>query len=131
MNDADVYIRPRASRKPFLRRIYTSQDSLEVKEPTNNKSSSCFSSSFSSSSSSSSSPPPSSSSSYFFFFLRHHVLHLLFLFLYLLSIWFTLYTNLPSYEFCYMQICCRITCCHISHKIVIMEFAVLYTFAII
>ena len=32
VNDADVYIRPRASRKPFLRRIYTSQGSLEVKE---------------------------------------------------------------------------------------------------
>ena len=30
MNDADVYIRPRASQKPFLRRIYTSQGSLEV-----------------------------------------------------------------------------------------------------
>ena len=31
MNDVDVYIRPRASRKPFLWRTYTSQGSLEVK----------------------------------------------------------------------------------------------------
>ena len=33
MNDADIHIRPRASRKPCLGRIYMSWSSLEVNPP--------------------------------------------------------------------------------------------------